>query len=639
MTNAVTLKFLLMAEDKASKILQHTGGEVDKAGKKVGGFSTTAKVAMAGAGLAVVGFAASSISKFKQVTTESRGLQRSLGGTLEQASRLREAAVLSGVDVETFGKSMQKVDKTLVGATANQKTAAAMTKTLGFAFQDAHGHVKPMGELLPQIADKFAGMADGPEKTALAMKLFGKAGTQMLPFLSKGASGIKELEKESDKFGTTIGNKSIKDLAAAKEGQRKWQASMDGLKVTIGAQLLPMVTQFINFIRDHVIPIVQKITGFIRDHQGVMKLLGIVIGTVVVGLKIWAIVQGVLNAVMAANPIALVVIAIAGLAAGIIYAYKHSAAFRRIVADAFGAVRAAGVFLWNVMKTVFGALVQAWHFVGSIFHAVGGAIGAVFDFIGQHWGLLLAPLTGGFSILIQHWRGVRDAFVSAWHFIRDHVFGPIKTAFRAVRDVARVVTGEINTIWQGLGSGLQWAWDHTIGYVFGLIKGAIAWLKNALKWLTGGGNAPMPKAGHNGPTKGKGSGIQFGTGQTQDTAGSIYGTPHRAGGGPVIGGSPYIVGDGGRPELFIPEHSGHIEPRTDLAHRHKRHRAKNGGLGDLGDMGSLGGNTYNVRITFPPGIVLGSPMDVGKAVKKALETDLNGGGTLTVRSGAIRTRH
>jgi hypothetical protein len=342
MTNAVTLKFLLMAEDKASKILQHTGGEVDKAGKKVGGFSTTAKVAMAGAGLAVVGFAASSISKFKQVTTESRGLQRSLGGTLEEASRLREAAILSGVDVETFGKSMQKVDKTLVGATANQKTAAAMTKTLGFAFQDAHGHVKPMGELLPQIADKFAGMADGPEKTALAMKLFGKAGTQMLPFLSKGASGIKELEKESDKFGTTIGNKSIKDLAAAKEGQRKWQASMDGLKVTIGAQLLPMVTQFINFIRDHVIPIVQKITGFIRDHQGVMKLLGIVIGTVVVGLKIWAIVQGVLNAVMAANPIALVVIAIAGLAAGIIYAYKHSAAFRRIVADAFGVVRAAG---------------------------------------------------------------------------------------------------------------------------------------------------------------------------------------------------------------------------------------------------------------------------------------------------------
>jgi phage-related protein len=345
MTNAVTLKFLLMAEDRASKILQRTGGEVDKAGKKVGGFSTTAKVAMAGAGLAVVGFAASSISKFKQVTTESRGLQRSLGGTLEEASRLREAAVLSGVDVETFGKSMQKVDKTLVGATANQKTAAAMTKTLGFAFQDAHGHVKPMGELLPQIADKFAGMADGPEKTALAMKLFGKAGTQMLPFLSKGASGIKALEKESDKFGTTIGNKSIKDLAAAKEGQRKWQASMDGLKVTIGAQLLPMVTQFINFIRDHVIPIVQKITGFIRDHQVVMKLLGDRDrrGHRRGSRSGQSRRASSTSSSWKANLIALVVIAIiAGLAAGLIYAYKHSAAFRRIVADAFGVVRAAG---------------------------------------------------------------------------------------------------------------------------------------------------------------------------------------------------------------------------------------------------------------------------------------------------------
>jgi phage-related protein len=451
----------------------------------------------------------------------------------------------------------------------------------------------------------------------------------MLPFLSKGASGIKELEKQSDKFGTTIGNKSIKDLAAAKEGQRKWQASMDGLKVTIGAQLLPMVTQFINFIRDHVIPIVQKITGFIRDHQGVMKLLGIIIGTVIAGLKIWAIVQGVLNAVMAANPIALVVIAIAGLAAGIIYAYKHSAAFRRIVADAFGVVRAAGALLWSALKTVFGALVQAWKFVGSIFHSVGGAIGAIFGFIKEHWGLLLAPLTGGMSILIQHWRGVRDAFVGAWHFIRDHVFGPIKTAFRAVRDVVRIVSGEINKIWKGLGDGLKWAWDHTIGYVFGLIKGAIAAVKSALSWLSGGGNVKIVKAGHNGPTKGKGSGVQFGTGTTQDTAGSIYGTPVRASGGPVVKGHPYIVGDAGRPELFIPDGSGYIEPRTDLAHRHKRH-ARNGG-------GPAGSESLVVNV-YVNG-ALSTKGEIAQAVKNALETNLNGGGTLTVRSGAIRTRH
>jgi hypothetical protein len=36
----------------------------------------------------------------------------------------------------------------------------------------------------------------------------------------------------------------------------------------------------------------------------------------------------------------------------------------------------------------------------------------------------------------------------------------------------------------------------------------------------------------------------------------------RAAGGPVTAGQPYIVGDGGRPELFVPDTNGRIEPRV-----------------------------------------------------------------------------
>jgi hypothetical protein len=136
------------------------------------------------------------------------------------------------------------------------------------------------------------------------------------------------------------------------------------------------------------------------------------------------------------------------------------------------------------------------------------------------------------------------------------------------------------------------------------------------------------KAGHNGPTQGKGSGIQFGTGTTQDTAGSIYGTPHRASGGPVIKGHPYIVAEH-RSELFIPDRSGYIEPRTDLAHRHKRHARNGGGPADSESL------VVNVNVNG----ALSTKGEIAQAVKNALETNLNGGGTLTVRSGAIRTRH
>lgn len=36
---------------------------------------------------------------------------------------------------------------------------------------------------------------------------------------------------------------------------------------------------------------------------------------------------------------------------------------------------------------------------------------------------------------------------------------------------------------------------------------------------------------------------------------------HRAGGGPVLAGQPYIVGER-RPELFVPDRKGRIEPRV-----------------------------------------------------------------------------
>ncbi|MBK3624905.1 phage tail tape measure protein [Streptomyces sp. MBT49] len=61
-------------------------------------------------------------------------------------------------------------------------------------------------------------------------------------------------------------------------------------------------------------------------------------------------VQWALNIAMNANPIGLIVLAIVALVAGLIYAYKHCAAFRNAIHEAFGAVKAAAAHAkagWN----------------------------------------------------------------------------------------------------------------------------------------------------------------------------------------------------------------------------------------------------------------------------------------------------
>lgn len=94
--------------------------------------------------------------------------------------------------------------------------------------------------------------------------------------------------------------------------------------------------------------------------------------------KVWAGVQFVLNAVLSANPIALVIIGIAALAGGIIYAYKHSDTFRAVVQAAFKGVTAAGQSMLDFLRPVFAGLVGFWlTAVGGIVNGAAKAFGWV----------------------------------------------------------------------------------------------------------------------------------------------------------------------------------------------------------------------------------------------------------------------
>lgn len=81
--------------------------------------------------------------------------------------------------------------------------------------------------------------------------------------------------------------------------------------------------------------------------QGVMDWLAPTIGTIVLAIKAWSVVQGVLNIVLAANPIGIVVLALAGLVGALILAYKKSETFRTIVNGVWESISDAVDTAWN----------------------------------------------------------------------------------------------------------------------------------------------------------------------------------------------------------------------------------------------------------------------------------------------------
>jgi hypothetical protein len=379
---AYSIGFDIFAKDKASATFDKLGKKV---GETQGKFSKTNTAIAAGAAVAltsIVAFGTKSVDTFANVGAESLKLQRYMGGTIEDASRLRYAGTQSGLGVDAMATSFGKLSKTLVAGTKDSKSSAEMFKTLGFSAKDSHGKMLPMADLIPKLSDKFAKMPAGTEKTALALKLFGKQGMAMIPFLNKGSAGIKALAAESDKFGTTLNDK---DTAAIKENvkqKRLMNAAIEGVQIKLGRVLMPAVVAMSTKLAD--------LAGWFDKNASTAKpliailggLVG-VIGTIVAITKVYTAVQTALDVVLAANPIGIVVLAIAALAAGLVYAYKNCETFRNVVDGAFKAIAAAGKWMWNtVLQPVITSMIKGY---GMVFRAIGTMLSALGNIPGFGW--------------------------------------------------------------------------------------------------------------------------------------------------------------------------------------------------------------------------------------------------------------
>lgn len=139
--------------------------------------------------------------------------------------------------------------------------------------------------------------------------------------------------------------------------------------------------------------------------------------------------QYLVNAAMRANPIGLVVTALIAVAAGLIYAYKHSEKFRNIVNGAFGAVSsvAKSVFGWiasnwrnllNILVWPFQLVVKPiWKHRDSILSAIRAVPGAIKGFMKGVAGVLTAPFSAAFAGIKRLWNstiGGKGFSVPGW---------------------------------------------------------------------------------------------------------------------------------------------------------------------------------------------------------------------------------
>lgn len=202
-------------------------------------------------------------------------LKTSVG--VEQLQELEFAAVQSGTSFDGVVQALVFLNRNLYEASTAGGEAAATFAQLGIKVKDATGKVREPGEVFSDLAAAIAKVPPGADRSALAMKVLGRSGADLVPLLSGGSEGLEAFAEQARRSGSVIGPE---DIARAQSFADQWDAvSLMLRKVSyeIGNMLLedlgPMLDEFRQWFEANREIIRQKLKGFIDGVRIAVRLL------------------------------------------------------------------------------------------------------------------------------------------------------------------------------------------------------------------------------------------------------------------------------------------------------------------------------------------------------------------------------
>ncbi|SKJ49046.1 Putative phage tail tape measure protein TMP [Mycobacteroides abscessus subsp. massiliense] len=319
---------------------------------------------------------------------------------------------------------------------------------------------------LPGVIERLKNAAE-----TLAITLFEKV-QGPLSSIGDGLTGFTN--KMQDAFENPAVSQAAGNIGAALSGIG---AAFGRVLSAVGPALVAGLSNAVNLIvrfKDFLIPLVAGLVAY----KTVM--LAITVAT-----KAWAAVQALLNIALTANPIGLIIAAIAGLVAGIVVLYNRNETFRKIVQTTWAAIKTAISAVWNWLSTtVFPGLKLAFTAIGTAAtwlwnNAIVPAWNGIKAVIGVAWEVV--------SDIFNNWvrvgQLVGQGAMWLWNNAIQPAWDGIKNAISAAWDFVSPILDKFSTGWDALKSGITSASSAIKDAVTSAFSGLAAVIKAPLKVL------------------------------------------------------------------------------------------------------------------------------------------------------------
>lgn len=385
--------------------------------------------------VAGVGLAGGAIFGLAKMTADygdemSKAAQRT-GTTIQEFQKLAYAAGLADVSNEDLQNSLIKLSKNAVDAGMGSKEMQKWFKRAGITTKELRT-LKP-DELFGRIADGIAKIpADSPRRAALAVALLGKSGAKMLPLLKDGAEGLREAGKEAEEYGLIIDQDAGDASEAFNDNITRLVSALTGLGRTIGAQLMPFITEVVTAIREWVLENRKLIASKIEEWIARLR-------------ENWPeIKQGALDAFEAFKRFAGVVMSAVEFIGGLgdalkIIAFIMAVPLGAAIGNAIASIYALGAAL---MATPTGWIIAAIAAIAAVVYLIYKNWEPITQFLSLLWDDPLQALSKAWdwyketfswsplALIAKNWEPIRDWFKGLW----DDITGLFDRGVKKVQD-------------------------------------------------------------------------------------------------------------------------------------------------------------------------------------------------------------
>ncbi len=277
-----------------------------------------------------------------EVFTEAGPVATSLGASIETVAAMAGTLANSGIKASQAGTTLKNVFVKLAAATPK---AQKQLDKFGISVADSKGNFRDVFDILGDLNKSLSSLGDA-DRAAVLNDIFGKipiAGVNIL--LSAGSDKLRAFRKDLEAAGGASATMAKMMRATTGVQLKIFMSTLESLELNIFAAMSDhlgfAIADFTELVRVASIwvaqnkgPIKNVLNGLfimfgqvnsvirfsIKSVSDLMEIWGPALSfifTIIAALKLWAIAQGIVNTLMAANPLGLFIVALGAVTLGI----------------------------------------------------------------------------------------------------------------------------------------------------------------------------------------------------------------------------------------------------------------------------------------------------------------------------------